>query len=316
MESTKKGHWTIPSLTIPPTSTVHKSTFIILHGRGSTAEKFAPPFLAHSVSRALRNHEAEVEEGEEQRSFQSHLPNTKFIFPTARLLRARAYNRSLTHQWFDLYPLDLYSSDHKSHVQSAGLRDSVRYVHELLRDAVREVGGKNVVLMGLSQGCATALVSSLLWSGEPLAAVVGMCGWLPFAKGMGEAISIDEEGGEETDDVFERGPEETDKSSTAAIDIVVEYLLDELELAEDNAYKDPGNKGMKRGCPSLSTPIFLGHGTEDEKVPIEDGRHASTLLKRVDINVELREYEGLGHWYSADMLRDIFAFLQDHRFEV
>ncbi len=39
-------------------------------------------------------------------------------------------------------------------------------LHRLLEREVREVGGRNVVLGGLSQGCAAALVAGLLWRGE------------------------------------------------------------------------------------------------------------------------------------------------------
>lgn len=57
-------------------------------------------------------------------------------------------------------------------------------------------------------------------------------------------------------------------------------------------------------------PIFLGHGTEDEKVGIEVGREAMTCLDLLEADVKMVEYEGLGHWYSDKMLNDIFEFLR------
>jgi hypothetical protein len=51
------------------------------------------------------------------------------------------------------------------------------------------VDAKNVVLWGLSQGCAASLVALLTWDGEPFGAVVGMCGWLPFRKHLEEIAS-------------------------------------------------------------------------------------------------------------------------------
>ena len=48
------------------------------------------------------------------------------------------------------------------------------------------MGAENIILGGLSQGCAAALIATLLWDGEPLAAVFGMCGWLPYRAHMQE----------------------------------------------------------------------------------------------------------------------------------
>lgn len=61
-------------------------------------------------------------------------------------------------------------------------------LHRLLEREVQEVGEKNVVLGGLSQGCAAALVAGLLWRGEALGAVVGLCGWLPLAGKLMEVL--------------------------------------------------------------------------------------------------------------------------------
>jgi hypothetical protein len=58
---------------------------------------------------------------------------------------------------------------------------------------VDEVGEKSSVLMGLSQGRATVLISALLWEGESLGAVIGMCGCLSFATAMSDAFAHDPE---------------------------------------------------------------------------------------------------------------------------
>lgn len=59
----------------------------------------------------------------------------------------------------------------------------------------RGSNAQNVILGGLSQGCAAALIATLLWDGEPLAAAFGMCGWLPY---RGHIDNGDE------DDIFAR----------------------------------------------------------------------------------------------------------------
>ena len=57
-------------------------------------------------------------------------------------------------------------------------------------------------------------------------------------------------------------------------------------------------------------PVFLGHGTADEKVDLKIGKEARSCLDQIGIGVQMVEYPDLGHWYSAEMLSDIFAFLR------
>lgn len=56
--------------------------------------------------------------------------------------------------------------------------------------------------------------------------------------------------------------------------------------------------------------VFLGHGVEDEKAFVDLGREAAGCLTVLGIDVCWNEYEGLGHWYSREMLNDIKGFLQ------
>lgn len=60
-------------------------------------------------------------------------------------------------------------------------------------------------------------------------------------------------------------------------------------------------------CACKDVPIFLGHGTEDEKVPLHLASEAAGLLDELKLDVTYREYQGLGHWYSGEMLRDIVS---------
>jgi predicted esterase len=162
------------------------------------------------------------------------------------------------------------------------------------------VGARNVVLWGLSQGCAAALVAMLTWEAEPIGAVVGMCGWLPFGKGVEEIAKgqevVDEVGGGE-EDVFETHPD-TIIGEDPAINAIA-WLREELE--------------MPKGQTSVTfqlVPVFLGHGVEDGKVFVDLGRDAARCLKALGVKVCWNEYEGLGHWYSKDMLNGIKDFLQ------
>jgi predicted esterase len=211
-----------------------------------------------------------------------------------------AYNRSLIHQWFDMHPLDQYLPEYKEHVQLKGLSESAEYVHALLEDAVTEVGAKNVVLMGLSQGCAVGLVSLLLWKREKLGGFVGMCGWLPLRKNMNEALG-EVEGTGDSDDIFAVDGNNEEKTK---LEHATDWLREEIE------FPFPSTTTSGEISSICETPVFLGNGTEDQKVPCELGALATDFLKDLNINVMHEEYPSLGHWYSDDMLRDIVEWLK------
>ena len=174
------------------------------------------------------------------------------------------------------------------------------------------VGARNVVLGGLSQGWAGACVAMLLWEGEALGGAVGMCGWLPFEGSMREVLR-----GEEPDDVDddddpfareeEAQQEEDDDGLVHPSDELslslkaVAYLRDELELPP------PSSSSL----PFRHTPVFIGHGTKDEKVGVGLGRDAANFLGEMGVETCWKEYRGLGHWYSGEMLEDLVGFLKD-----
>lgn len=293
-------------LIIPP-SQEHRHTLIVLHGRGSSASKFAPEFLAAEITRS----------GGLVETF----PNARFLFPTASKRRAAVYNRSVINQWFDCWSLE--NPAERAELQIEGLRETTAYIHGLLEEEIALVGARNVALWGLSQGCAAVLVSLLTWGGEPLAAAVGMCGWLPFRERLEEtfrdlavsATNVNDE------DPFSRSDEEYKCG--------VEDSLSPVQYMEDNPGKRAKLWRMKT-LTSLSeeldvpvtrpqypmsfqrTPLFLGHGTEDEKIPFAFGRETARFLQSTMAMevVQWRQYDGLGHCYSKEMLSDIVLFVQ------
>ncbi|KAF2751822.1 phospholipase/carboxylesterase family protein-like protein [Sporormia fimetaria CBS 119925] len=277
-----------------PHSLSHKTTLILLHGRGSSAQKFAEPLLTHPVSPLAST---------SSRIFRDHFPLTKFLFLTASLRRTFIFKRSFTHQWFDNWSLT--EPELKQHIQVQGLRETSAYLHGILQREIELVGEKNVVLMGLSQGCAASLVSTLLWKGEAFGGVVGMCGYLPFRKGMLEEVEGERnhvEDDDEEDNLFGK-EEEGPHSGRSDIDRAAEWLREELQA--DSQADEHGKSAVM-----LSIPVFMGHGREDEKVPCDIGKMAADFLRGLSVNVEWREYDGLGHWYSEDMLSDVVSFLK------
>jgi hypothetical protein len=114
--------------------------------------------------------------------FQSVLENcyyaASFHMPVSCFLgRVQVYNRSLTHQWFSNWKLDP-PAEEREQLQVPRLQETTKYLHTLIKRQIELVpgGSCSVVLGGLSQGCAAALVAALLWEGDDLGAMVGMCG--------------------------------------------------------------------------------------------------------------------------------------------
>ncbi len=277
----------------------HEQTFIILHGRGSNAQAFGPALLSTRLP--------------DERTFQTAFPHTKFIFPTASKRRAQIHNRCTIHQWFDNGPLS--SPTEREELMVDGLRETSSYIHNLITEAVKEVGAKNVVLGGLSQGGAATLISLLLWEGEPLAASFGMCGWLPLRQHMTD-ITDPRTWSDDGDDPFAR-----EEDAGQVLDLptqVVAWLMEELNLPvlsglsvlrPDSASSPAASSSPVTSLPFQRTPLFLAHGTEDEKVKVELGHEARDCLASLRGEVRWREYEGLEHWYSDQMLVDLVGFL-------
>ena len=84
------------------------------------------------------------------------------------------------------------------------------------------------------------------------------------------------------------------------VDQAIRYLRDELDLPE-----------MSDCHPFQRIPIILGHGVDDEKVPVGLGEEATSCVRSLQGRVEFKRYERLGHWYSGAMLRDIANFVRE-----
>lgn len=320
-------------LVVPPLST-HKYTFVLLHGRGSSAANFGPALLSTPIPVcAVRT---AVPGTAAVPTLASLFPHAKFIFPTAPRNRATVYKRSIINQWFDCWHIN-EDPDRDAWLMIEGLQQTTSFLHDLLRREATLVGGtQNVVVGGLSQGCAASLVGALLWEGESLGAFVGMCGWLPYKGAIGAAaggrdIGLDSPGNDQDVDDFnpfshspvgggegDFDPFDRPVSGQADYTFKLSYenITDPcaraiLQLREEIELQD--TVPFSSGGPSVTyTPVFLGHGTEDEKVPIQLGKRSAECLESLGIHTSWHEYQGLGHWYSEDMLADLVHFLLEH----
>ena len=60
----------------------------------------------------------------------------------------------------------------------------------------------------------------------------------------------------------------------------------------------------------VRTPVFLGHGSADDRVHARLGEEAGATLAALGIGVTLQIYQGSGHWYKEpDEIDDIVDFL-------
>ena len=280
-------------LVLPPLRQPHKQTFIILHGRGSDAYRFARQLLAtpagahHSIATAF--------------------PHAKFVIPTASKRRAEAWNGIRINQWFDYASLENTNEEHEG-LPIEGLRETTTFIHQLVRAEIDVVGAKNIVLGGLSQGGAASLIAHLLWTGESLAAGFIMCGWLPFQKQMDEitrptGTRTTSNQVEDNGQLLKEENESTDVvGGSAGSQVTITFLRNQLGISGSSVEST-------RFQPQ--PPLFIGHGKLDKKVPLHLGREAASCLERIGISISIHEYENLAHWYSEELLSDIVNFVYE-----
>lgn len=258
----------------------HTCTFILLHGLGSTGERFGIELL--DTGRSSKG-----------RKLTEIFPGARFIFPTAKRRRSSAFNRGLITQWFDIASLD--DPSHKSESQIEGLSDSAAYLFDILKKEIEVVGFENIILGGISHGCAMSL-SLLLCLERPLGGFIGISGWLPYQKDLQEIM---QEKDDVTDDIFGSDEDPVEQSpSLKVVEFVREFLAVEInDVSLTNT--------------SLSTPVFVGHGEADEKIKYILGQDISRTLKLLGMNVTWKLYPGQGHWYKIpEEIDDILSFLQ------
>ena len=270
---------------VQPTS-VHIQSVILLHGLGSNGEKFGTELLETSItSNGL--------------SLPQLLPGAKFIFPTSRRRRSTAFGRSMLTQWFDIVRLD--DPSYRKELQLQGLEESAREVLDLIRHehSTHNVLPGNILLGGLSQGCAMSL-TALLCLDHRIGGFVGMSGYLPFREDIDDAVAqhpVDDD----DDNPFADDAENKDQSDPAVKASIFERDLLGLPVADDCALEKTAH----------STPIFLGHGNADEKVPCSLGEAMRDTMRGAGYEIQWKCYQGQGHWYKIpDEIDDIVEFIR------
>lgn len=269
-----------PLYVVEPSAT-HTHTVILLHGLGSTGERFGREFLETAISSSGR-------------TLPALLPHARFVFPTSRRRRSTAFGRSLLTQWFNLTRTEdpSYLADR----QLQGLAESASEILAVIGDELGRVPARNLLLGGLSQGCAMAL-AVLLCLDHPIGGFIGMSGFFTFEAGI--KMVLVEEDLDELDPFSDAGENRTAREMPVRAQ---EYERELLSL-------DPlDNLSSERTA--HRTPVLLGHGAEDEKVPVHLGEAAAGVMRAAGYDVEWKIYKNQGHWYKIpDQIDDIVSFI-------
>ncbi|KAI2626387.1 Phospholipase/Carboxylesterase-domain-containing protein [Xylaria nigripes] len=152
-------------------------TGIVLHGRGSNGEEFAEEFMASTLSSG--------------QSLQEKLPGWRWVFPTSPELWSTAFQETMT-AWFEAHSLSDITA--RQELQVDGLRESVRYISNILRDEIEKLHGdsEKVVLGGISQGGAAGLWT-ILCQEAPTVGILGgffaASTWPPFASNVEQILA-------------------------------------------------------------------------------------------------------------------------------
>lgn len=266
--ATVTSHSPFPALHIIPPTQPHTHTIIILHGRGSSGPEFA-----FSLSFA---------QSSSGKTLFEHFPSYRWLFPTSATRFSTVFQGPLC-EWFDIQSLT--DPSRRPELQLQGLRESVAYVHRLVKEEARNVDAKRIVLGGISQGSAMGW-HALLSSSVLLGGFFGLSTWLPFCAEL-DAI------GTRTEGQRCRGK--------ALVSELHRSILDSESAGWD-----------EKQANSFDTPVFLSHCVDDHVVDVELGQACAGALRKLGLEVRWKDYESGGHWIkSPEGYDDLVAFLED-----
>jgi len=214
--------------------------------------------------------------------------------------------------------------DEKAHLSIPGLQESIKQIVEIIQEEARMVPMERIILSGISQGCATAILT-LLSSGLNLGGYIGWCGWLPFQssieeldnEGMGDKHEISRQ----VQAILQLRPGQSrqihkmlQEIMPAANEIQSPYGPEIVPPSGEVEFSELGGflSGLSESStPTINTPIFLAHSQDDETVPFELGNEMSQIMKRLGFDVTWKSYEDGSHWIHPEHgLDDMSAFFE------
>ncbi|KAL3422913.1 phospholipase carboxylesterase [Phlyctema vagabunda] len=244
----------------------HTHTFILLHGRDSVASEFADELFESQAS--------------DDRTLRETFPSMRWVFPSAERRTSARFDTDMS-QWFDIWSVE--RPQERKELQGAGLRESIACILDIVREESRTVPLDHIVLGGISQGCATAILALMLGKLK-IAGFVGLCSWLPLEDEL---------------HLIAMGSAAEKASSHDAVQNL---------LGEDLAAVQSQKQAMHL---ATAIPIFLAHSKDDPIVPVGNGDKLARAVADLGFTVTRRVYEDGGHWvYEPEGIDDISAFLR------
>lgn len=135
--------------------TTPAATIIWLHGLGADANDFVPIVPELNLT--------------------GNLP-VRFIFPNAPEQPVTINNGYVMRAWYDIVSLEV-----NNHADEKGIAKSIGFISALIeQEEKRGMPSNKILLAGFSQGAVIALSTGLTYA-KPLAGVVALSGYLPFA---------------------------------------------------------------------------------------------------------------------------------------
>ncbi|KAF3185838.1 hypothetical protein TWF788_003888 [Orbilia oligospora] len=251
-------------------SSRHTQTCILLHGRGSNGPKFGEALLVSQTADGSTLGEI--------------FPSMKFIFPTGKKRRSTILKRIPINQWFDNYSLEDPSM--REHLQVDGLRETTEVIHQIIRDEVSSgISPSNIILGGLSQGCA-ASIYALLTFDEKLGAYIGMSGWFPFVKYVNESL---QETGQETKSRVESSDEEDEEENETTGKEEEEEEESDEEEENDEEESEEGGERDETGHDDREAPIGAGQNEKTTSSSLNSTNTSKAPLKAIEALNFLRE---------------------------
>lgn len=232
----------------------HTHTVILLHGRDSGANEFAAELFESEASHACAS----------DRTFLGLYPGVRWVFPSAPRLPSERFGVTLS-QWFDMWSVE--EPEERGELQQDGLRQSIDMILQVIHEELKLVPRSRVILGGISQGFATALLAFLV-DELPLGGLIGFCSWMPFATDIESGM-------------------------------LPEFLTPSRILSNVS-------------CSDIikATPILIEHASDDDVVPLANGKRMAGVLQKLGFQVEWREYRNGGHWLNEpEGVDDICSFL-------
>jgi lysophospholipase II len=210
-----------------------------------------------------------------KKTLRQQFPGVRWVFPSARKIW-RPSIQEYGSAWFEAY--SLIDIEDRSELAMPGLRESIKFIRSIIDEEVMRLDGKSsqVILGGLSLGCATSFWV-LLSLPFVLGGFVGASGWFPFHNAAGRYMH----GSQDPKDIA---------------DSDIEFVPSVIPLGG-----------------SLGTPMFIGHGLDDQWVDISLGKASRDLFIQAGYQLDWHEYIGAemeGHWIKKpEELDDIAGFL-------